>query len=311
MPLLDNLTSLASSGLGILQSGIESRQQRDNINLQNKRNMELSKYQFDQNKQMFDYSNEYNSPAQQMKRYESAGLNKNLIYGQGTAGNAPNTLPQYQAPTYRADYKPPADVSGAINNFMNIKIQEAQLKNLQADRRIKEQDALKKESGEPFYKDQSVINYLLSRYKLAPAELQNFISNQDLGQFATKVPYGTSHGGRVTLSNYNVSDDQALNNVQHFFRRYTMPYAIQEKQLEKYNADIAIANARKDLIELDVQNYLPPWVRLAAGNLSSLFSLGKGLFKSKSAQLRGSTTTKTYKKSPSGGSSTQTQSFNY
>lgn len=34
--------------------------------------------------------NEYNSPAKQMQRFKEAGLNPNLIYGQGSAGNASN-----------------------------------------------------------------------------------------------------------------------------------------------------------------------------------------------------------------------------
>lgn len=37
--------------------------------------------------------NEYNSPASQMKRYQEAGLNPNLIYGQGTPGNQTAPVP--------------------------------------------------------------------------------------------------------------------------------------------------------------------------------------------------------------------------
>lgn len=41
--------------------------------------------------------NKYNSPANQMKRYSQAGLNPNLIYGQGTPGNqsAPTPVASY------------------------------------------------------------------------------------------------------------------------------------------------------------------------------------------------------------------------
>ena len=78
----------------------------------NQANFELSKYSFEQNKQMADTEwqrnleqwnrqNEYNSPASQMSRYREAGLNPNLIYGQGTPGNA-SSSPSYSAPEYKA-----------------------------------------------------------------------------------------------------------------------------------------------------------------------------------------------------------------
>lgn len=40
------------------------------------------------NEQAWMQQQEYNSPANQMARYKAAGLNPNLIYGQGTSGNA-------------------------------------------------------------------------------------------------------------------------------------------------------------------------------------------------------------------------------
>lgn len=39
------------------------------------------------NKKLAEYQNWYNSPVQQMARYKAAGLNPNLIYSQGSAGN--------------------------------------------------------------------------------------------------------------------------------------------------------------------------------------------------------------------------------
>lgn len=39
-----------------------------------------------QNKQLWDYQNAYNTPAAQMGRLRAAGLNPNLIYGQGAGG---------------------------------------------------------------------------------------------------------------------------------------------------------------------------------------------------------------------------------
>lgn len=61
---------------------------------QKKSGMELAKYQYSKDLEMLRYQNEYNSPASQMARYKEAGLNPNLIYGQGSSGNM-QSAPQY------------------------------------------------------------------------------------------------------------------------------------------------------------------------------------------------------------------------
>ena len=43
---------------------------------------------FKRQKELFDYQNAYNTPANQMKRLKDAGLNPALMYGQGNTGNA-------------------------------------------------------------------------------------------------------------------------------------------------------------------------------------------------------------------------------
>ena len=48
----------------------------------------LQEKQNEQNLQLWNLMNEYNSPKNQMQRYAEAGLNPNLIYQQGTPGNA-------------------------------------------------------------------------------------------------------------------------------------------------------------------------------------------------------------------------------
>lgn len=56
------------------------------------------------NKELWDYQNAYNTPQQQMARYEAAGLNPHLIYGSGAqaSGNAgaiaPSEVPIEQSP---------------------------------------------------------------------------------------------------------------------------------------------------------------------------------------------------------------------
>lgn len=61
---------------------------------QHQYNTELAKYTYDLDLEQWNRQNEYNSPASQMSRFMEAGLNPNLIYGQGTPGNATSS-PSY------------------------------------------------------------------------------------------------------------------------------------------------------------------------------------------------------------------------
>lgn len=64
-------------------------------------NQQLAKYGYQQSRYQWQRENEYNTPERQMARFKEAGLNPNLIYGQGNAGNA-SSMQAYQSPT--ADY---------------------------------------------------------------------------------------------------------------------------------------------------------------------------------------------------------------
>lgn len=88
----------AMNAANVAQSG------KDNIaavEAANRGNMELAKYQFEQNLEQWNRQNAYNTPLAQMQRFKEAGLNPNLIYGQGSNGNA-SSSPEYKAPTLQA-----------------------------------------------------------------------------------------------------------------------------------------------------------------------------------------------------------------
>lgn len=54
----------------------------------NETNIELQRQQQLWNEKMWQMNNEYNTPANQIARLKEAGLNPNLMYGQGTVGNS-------------------------------------------------------------------------------------------------------------------------------------------------------------------------------------------------------------------------------
>lgn len=97
---------------------------------------------FNKNLQMWNMQNEYNSPEAQMARFQEAGLNPRLIYGNGasSAGNA-SSSPQYQppeAPNTRASFNQASVVfMDAISNLLQ---RQEQIKSQRLDNAMKAVD---------------------------------------------------------------------------------------------------------------------------------------------------------------------------
>jgi len=97
-----------------------------------------------QNVKFWKMQNEYNTPANQMKRLKDAGLNPNLIYGSGSAntGIAGGVAPSKPAPY---NVKNPVPLQAMLL--------DAQIKNINADTRVKNEDALRMSGETPGRRD--------------------------------------------------------------------------------------------------------------------------------------------------------------
>lgn len=77
-------------------------------------NHKLAQYQHQQNLEMWELQNQYNSPKAQMQRYQDAGLNPNLLYGNISSGNS-SSIPQYHEAG--SDYSGLKRVNMHVNNW--------------------------------------------------------------------------------------------------------------------------------------------------------------------------------------------------
>lgn len=85
------LSAALPIGGGIINAISGSKANKTNLQIAREYNQaqrELAEYQAQWNEQMWNRQNEYNTPSAQMQRFKEAGLNPNLIYGQGSPGNA-------------------------------------------------------------------------------------------------------------------------------------------------------------------------------------------------------------------------------
>lgn len=139
IPILGALGALGVAGIqafsGAAQSAADAAQQRYNVDKTNEANRQLAQQAFDRNYQMWLEQNQYNSPQAQMARLKAAGLNPNLVYGQGAVGNASGGIPTYQAPRASYDYMSPkvvGQVPEMLSSFLDMQMRQAQIDNVKA-----------------------------------------------------------------------------------------------------------------------------------------------------------------------------------
>lgn len=109
-----------SGGLGIISSGLNYLFNKKLAAQQNQYNLDMWKMQAD-----------YNSPQAQMQRFSEAGLNPNLIYGQGSNGNMANA-PQMVTPQV-PEFSRAAQKLGEAFNIENLRTLIAKRKEAQAN----------------------------------------------------------------------------------------------------------------------------------------------------------------------------------
>lgn len=137
------LPALAGLAGGVANSQAQAQQNRDS-QIYSKQMYEVQKQD---NLKFWNMQNEYNSPEQQMARFRKAGLNPNLIYGQGNSGPAGNVqTPDVQPVQFRSpEWGNGLQTAGlALMNQYDIDIKQATRDNLLDQNTVIEQEKLLK-----------------------------------------------------------------------------------------------------------------------------------------------------------------------
>ena len=101
-------------------------------------NLMLAQMQNEWNQNQWERENEYDSPVNQMKRFKEAGLNPDLIYGQGTSGNAMQlsgglTAGAPSSPTDFTALGQKMTLGDAIRSSLDTEMQQAQIDAIRAN----------------------------------------------------------------------------------------------------------------------------------------------------------------------------------
>lgn len=101
---------------------------------QHRSNKKLAAFQADANEKYQAQQNEYNAPVNQMARFQQAGLNPNLIYGQGSPGNQTAAV---QYPDIKTTDIQSISASDAIGMFNQTRLANSQVQAQNASTRQK------------------------------------------------------------------------------------------------------------------------------------------------------------------------------
>lgn len=120
----------------------------------------------------WERQNEYNLPVNQMARFRAAGLNPNLIYEKGDAGNASSIAP------FQMKANPVQDALGMMSAVKSLQLQEAERRKLAAEATSTELDGVRKgiENGyaDAYYKLRNDVMDARLRYTNGEISLQQY-----------------------------------------------------------------------------------------------------------------------------------------
>lgn len=156
-----------------------------------------SLFESHQSKKAWQAQNAYNDPAMQMERYKAAGLNPNLVYSQGSPGNATSS---YQAPKM-----------DAMSKDFNL-LQQAQMvygirnQNKEVDASVD----LKKSQAE-YYRAMKDLKILDHEYynQVNPFRIANTVYQGDYLQAMTGLTNARKKGQMDYNSLFSIRKDQA------------------------------------------------------------------------------------------------------
>lgn len=244
------IASGISTITNLIASKHASKVAAQNTNLtiaENKKQAELA-YQREQ--QNISEMNKYNSPSEQMKRYAEAGLNKNLVFSQGTPGNQ-TQLAKYQAPNIQYSYEPKFKASD-FDSLRDLPMQVQQIKNLSLSGRIAEAKATMDEALSKYANLLAKNSAYASLTQERMNELKRLYTVNELTTFFQAVP------DSVGVFGWELKPQYADQFVQSLVTRLMTPTT----NLEKTQQDIS-----KGVLDIEIKESLSrnlkliPWLQ--------------------------------------------------
>lgn len=180
----------------LIAAGIALAGQLISQNRQEKANKGLANQQNAFNEKMLKEQLEYNTPANQMRRFQDAGLNPHLIYGQGSPGN--QTAPLTAADIKPTDYQ---NLMGMVSTFNQTRLADSQVQAQNAatmqkhalaevnriQAKVLQKNPLLDDAGFKATIDGLKAAAALKEQQTSGQKIQNFVSEASSGHAVNKV----------------------------------------------------------------------------------------------------------------------------
>lgn len=244
MGFWDNAGSALLSGAAGLVGGLFGLKNTSDVNdaniravrETNKANRELAQYNWEQQRQMWNEKNAYDSPIQQMARLKEAGLNPNLVYG--SIGNMSGQAPTPAMPTQEAPHSERSDygfIAQSANAAMQSYLQQKQIDS-QVELNKSQQTAIES-------------NNMLNKARAAEALSRSAKTKQEFEQ-SSALWSNTVAAANLALKNSQTDYDRKQQDLQDWpLRRAQMNASI---ELMRANKNLSYKNAEKisqDILE--------------------------------------------------------------
>lgn len=221
---------------------LADRQNQANERLQDRQftqNQQQSELEYQRNLELLQMQNEYNSPENQIKRYTSAGLNPNLIYGSGSASAGNQSTPgsytaaRYESPrAERATVNPTSfDAHQTVAVAQQIAMNAAQVDQTKAQTEFTRQET-----------KNNAINNLIKAEELTGRRL----SNREKESLIEPTVMGAYLRNQETINRTNLLSEQT-NEVRN------RVWNLQPLQQEKLANEIINLRATADLKKFDLE----------------------------------------------------------
>lgn len=193
--------------------------------------------QLQQNKELWDYQNAYNTPQQQMSRLQAAGLNPNLIYGSGAGGMG--QAGPIQSPEVPVKQEPRGELTNPMMTHLVARQMDAQY-------------AATKQNIE------------VMRARTGLTEMQTALAGlKQLQESARSKNYKSLALSEERIANFTAHKaHQMLFNEQSKGQLLDQMYEVREQQMSNTALDMQFKRYRNDLAKIGIYSSDDPKLRL-------------------------------------------------
>lgn len=238
-------SALIGGGSSLLGSALNYSAQKE----ANETNIMLAREQRDWEENMWNKSNEYNSPKAQIERMREAGLNPALMYSQGNVGNT--STPSAPA---AARVQPVSGLGEGIihagDMISNALMQNEMLKQQRAQTKLLEAKAIKEQNSTMPLADYLKLMQSKYRYNVSAANYQDSrTTGQDIyNQFEPHLLGNQARHGELSNSELNVRTAVEMGNFVLNVKNYELRKRMTDVQVEYYYKMIKLAQQKYNVI---------------------------------------------------------------